>query len=120
MYVRLHRQRHGGREYTSVHICESFRDPARDGTPRNRVLVNLGPLEKIGTDAVRNLAAGFGKIAGERPEGSVVRLSEAKDFGHVYALDELWKKLGFSEALAQAGISGDTTCLLYTSPSPRD
>jgi transposase len=109
MYVRLHRQRHGGREYTSVHICESFRDPARGGTPRNRVLVNLGPLEKIGADAVRNLAAGFGKIAGERPEGSVVRLSEAKDFGHVYALDELWKKLRFSEALTQAGISGDTT-----------
>ncbi|MDD5763295.1 MAG: hypothetical protein PHP88_12435 [bacterium] len=55
------------------------------------------------------MATGFGKIAGERPEGSVVRLSEAKDFGHVYALDELWKKLGFSEALTQAGISGDTT-----------
>src|SRR4030067_815794 len=51
MFVRLHRQRHKGREYISF------------------------------------------------PDGH--------DFGHVYALDYTWKRIGFSEALLEAGIAGD-------------
>jgi hypothetical protein len=72
MYVRLHRQRHGGREYTSVHLCESYRDPDKGGKPRNRVIANLGPVEKIGMDAVRSLADGFSRIAGEQRKAELV------------------------------------------------
>jgi hypothetical protein len=110
MFVRLHRQRHRGREYTSVHLCESYRDPEKGGKPRNRVIANLGPVEKIGMDAVRNLANGFSRIAGEqRNTEHLPRLLGAKDFGHVFAVAETWKGLGLSAILSRAGIEGETT-----------
>src|SRR3990172_4567100 len=90
MFVRLHRQRHAGREYTSVHLCESYRDPEKGGKPRSRVVYNLGPLDKLGMDAVRKLASGFRKIAGqETTDGTVISFPGGHDFGHVYALDRL-------------------------------
>jgi hypothetical protein len=108
MFVRLHRQRHAGREYTSVHLCESYRDPGKGGKPRNRVVYNLGPLDKLGMDTVLKLASGFRKIAGgETTNGTVISFPEGEDFGHVYALDRTWKNIGFSEALLEAGIAGD-------------
>ncbi len=111
MYVRLHRQRHGGREYTSVHLCESYRDPDKGGKPRNRVIANLGPVEKIGMDAVRSLADGFSRIAGEqqRTVEQLPRLLGAKDFGNVFAVTETWQGLGLSAILSRAGIEGETT-----------
>ncbi len=108
MFVRLHRQRHGGREYTSVHLCESYRDPEKGGKPRSRVVYNLGPLDKLGMDAVRKLAGGFRKIAGgQTTDRTVISFPDGHDFGHVYALDRTWKNIGFSEALLEAGIAGD-------------
>ncbi|NCO52136.1 MAG: hypothetical protein GW875_08560 [Deltaproteobacteria bacterium] len=110
MFVRLHRQRHGDREYTSVHLCESYRDPEKGGKPRSRVIANLGPIEKIGMDAVRNLANGFSRIAGEQPSAAhLPRLLGAKDFGHVFAVTETWEGLGLSAILSHAGIEGETT-----------
>src|SRR3990172_3704298 len=106
MFVRLHRQRHEGREYTSVHLCESYRDPKKGGEPRNRVVYNLGPLDKLGMDTVQKLASGFRKIAdGETTDGTVISFPDGHDFGHVYALDHTWKKIGFSEALLEAAIA---------------
>src|SRR3990172_4359189 len=108
MFVRLHRQRHKGREYTSVHLCESYRDPDKGGKPRSRVVYNLGPLDKLSMDTVRKLASGFRKIAGgETTDGTVIFFPDGHDFGHVYALDRTWKNLGFSDALLEAGIAGD-------------
>ncbi len=113
MFVRLHRQRHGGREYTSVHLCESYRDPEKGGKPRSRVVYNLGPLDKLGMDAVRKLASGFRKIAGgETTDKTVVSYPDEHDFGHVYALDRTWKNIGFSER-CWSGIAGDAE---YPSP----
>jgi len=111
MFVRLHRQRHGGREYTSVHLCESYRDLEKGGKPRSRVIANLGPIEKLGMDAVRNLASGFSRIAGEqRSAGAPApRLLCPKDFGHVFAVAEMWRGLGLSAILSRAGIEGETT-----------
>jgi transposase len=110
MYVRLHRQRHGGKEYTSVHLCESYRDPEKGGKPRNRVIANLGPVEKIGMETVRSLADGFSRIAGgERNVELAPRLLGTKDFGHVFAVAETWKRLGLSAILSRAGIGGEAT-----------
>jgi len=110
MFVRLHRQRHGGREYTSVHLCESYRDSEKGGKPGSRVIANLGPVEKIGMDAVRNLANGFFRIVGEqRNTAHLPRLLGTKDFGHVFAVAETWKGLGLSTFLSHAGIEGEAT-----------
>lgn len=110
MFVRLHKQKQAGKTYTSVLLCESYRDPEKGGSPRNRVIINLGPLEKLGLDNVRKLGQGFLRIVGEdkgvAPSSEVVC---APDFGHVHAVSHVWDSLGLSRALARAGIGGDTT-----------
>jgi len=109
MFVRLHRQKQRGKVYTSVQVCESYRDPRKG--PRNRVLVNLGPVEKLGPETLRKLADGFARAAGvERvAEGTPMpaALASARDFGHVYAVGGVWDQLGLSAALEAAGIAGE-------------
>jgi transposase len=115
MYVRLHRQKQRGKVYTSVQVCESYRDPERGNAPRNRVLVNFGPVDKLGPETLRNLAEGFSRAAGgpggaapmAKGEAGSAALLSARDFGHVYAVGKVWDRLGLSEALRQAGINGE-------------
>ena len=119
MYVRLHRQRQRGKVYTSVQVCESYRDPAKGNAPRNRVLLNLGPLDKLGVDNLRKLGEGFLRAAQAskgQDESSAKRASDsrplvlaARDFGHVYAVMGVWDQLGLSDALKAAGVTGRST-----------
>jgi hypothetical protein len=111
MFVRLHKQKQRGKVYTSVHLCESYRDPAKGNAPRVRVLINLGPQDKIGMETLRSLANGFAKAAGipavtEGPEGSLIT---ARDFGHVHAVGGVWDLLGLSRVLDRAGVNGEAT-----------
>lgn len=111
MFVRLHKQKQRGKVYTSVHLCESYRDPAKGNAPRVRVLINLGPLDKIGMEALRGLANSFAKAAGmpavtEEAGGSLIT---ARDFGHVHAVCGVWDLLGLSRVLDRAGVNGEAT-----------
>lgn len=116
MYVRLHRQKQRGKVYTSVQVCESYRDPAKGNAPRNRVLLNLGPLDKLGADTLRKLGEGFlraaqeSRGAGKSPPKATAAESplvlNALDFGHVYAVTGVWDQLGLTDALREAGIEG--------------
>jgi len=107
MFIRLHKQKQGNKTYTSVLLCESYRDPGKGGAPRNRVVVNLGSLDKLGMDTVKKLGQGFLRLAGvdERVPEAVC----APDFGHVFAVSHIWDKLGLNDALNQAGLNGDAT-----------
>jgi len=110
MFVRLHRQKQRGKVYTSVQVCESYREPGKG--PRNRVLVNLGPVEKLGPETLHKLADGFARAAGSerRSEATApwpMGLHAACDYGHVYAVGAVWDRLGLSAALEAAGITGE-------------
>lgn len=113
MFVRLHRQKQRGKTYTSVQICESYRDPKKGNSPRNRVLLNLGPAEKLGIETLRKLADGFARAAGvnateDASESTIsTMLSSGRDFGHVHAVGAVWDRLGLSKVLDSAGIQGD-------------
>ena len=110
MFIRLHKQKQAGKTYTSVLLCESFRDPEKGGAPRNRVLINLGPLDKLGLDTVKKLGQGFLRIAGLDLEGAAPpQVIRAPDFGHVHTISHVWDNLGIAHALAEAGLNGDTT-----------
>ena len=103
--------RHRGKIYTSVQVCESYRDPAKGNSPRSRVLINLGPQDKIGVEALRSLANGFARAAGvpaiaEDPTGSLIT---APGFGHVHAVGGVWDLLGLSRVLDRAGVNGEAT-----------
>jgi len=110
MFIRLHKQKQGNKTYTSVLLCESYRDPEKGGAPRNRVLINLGSLDKLGLDTVKKLGQGFLRLAGVDERAVVVPEAVcAPDFGHVFAVSHVWDKLGLSDALNRAGLNGDAT-----------
>lgn len=109
MYVRLHKQTQRGKAYTSVQLCESYRDPAKGNAPRCRVLLNLGPLDKLGVDTLQTLSVSFARAAGMPSPCEPPTLLAARDFGHVHAVGGAWDRLGLSAALVQAGINGETT-----------
>ena len=113
MFIRIVQHKSEKKTYRHIQIAESFRDPEKGKSPRTRILYNLGALEDIGEEQVMRLASGLMKAIGM--ELSLPELNMAKDFGHVYAVQAIWNKLGLSKALERAGISGKTNTDFCTS-----
>jgi hypothetical protein len=94
MFVKLTRS--GGHTYAQ--LTESFRDPA--GKPRQRTIATLGRVDENGgqLDAVlATLLRAKGRSADvATPQ---IRFESALALGDVWALDQLWRELGF-DALA--------------------
>lgn len=95
MFIKLTRA--GGRTYAQ--LVESYRDDT--GKPRQRTLATLGRVDENGgqVDAVLSAllrAKGRGSPDISAPQ---VRFESALALGDVWALDQLWRELGF-DALA--------------------
>ena len=95
MFIKLTKA--SGRTYAQ--LVESFRDDG--GTPRQRTLATLGRVDENGgqVDAVLSAllrAKGRGATDIAAPQ---VRFESALALGDVWALDQLWRELGF-DALA--------------------
>ena len=103
MYLRTIKHVSKKRIYQHLQIVESYRDPAKGNSPRIRVLYNLGSVEDIGNAQLARLGTAFLKMAGIAAEPVLV---DAKDYGHVYAVQAVWDKLGLSEALLRADMVG--------------
>lgn len=91
MFVKLTRA--GGHTYAQ--LAESFRDEG--GKPRQRTLATLGRIDESGgpLDAVLGSllrARGRDAAEGAAPQ---VRFESALALGDVWALDQLWRELGF-------------------------
>lgn len=110
MFIRIARQRRGEKEYKSLQIAESFRDPEKDGAPRTRVLAHLGTLESLGEKQIEKLIVGLQRVIGkEVSEEAIGELLSAKDFGHVYAVCETWNRIGLSDVLGRCNLAGEAT-----------
>jgi len=113
MFIRIVQHKSAKKTYRHLQIAESYRDPDKENSPRTRILHKLGTLEDLGEEQIVRLAEGLMKAIGkelDRPE-----LKNAKDFGHVYAVQSVWNKLGLSKALVRAGILGEANtdfCLM--------
>ena len=95
MFVKLTRVK--GHSYAQV--VESFRDA--DGQPRQRNLLTLGRVDENGGQ-VDSLLQSLLKARGLGPRDTAtpqVRFESALALGDVWALDQLWRELGF-DALA--------------------
>lgn len=97
MYTRLTRS--GGRTY--LQLVESFRTDG--GSVRQRVVANLGRLDKLEPKHLDPLINGLNRALG-RAENPAQRVAydSARAYGDVYALQELWQRLGFAQALKRA------------------
>ena len=104
MFIRIVQHKSEKKTYRHAQIVESYRDPSKGNSPRTRILYNLGAVEELGEEQIIRLAAGLMKAIGM--ELRLPELKNAKDFGHVYAVQAVWDKLGLSKALDRAGISG--------------
>jgi len=100
MYVRIvtSKQKHG--TYKSVQIVESYRDSKKSKHPITRVIAHLGQVDKFTDRDVDNIINGVCKAIG-RPTGKETTLECAWDFGHVFALIEIWKELKIATILKQ-------------------
>jgi transposase len=113
MFIRIAQHRSAKKTYRHIQIAESYRDPAKGNEPRTRILYKLGSLEELGEEQIMRLAEGLMKAIGKKLD--CPELKNAKDFGHVYAVQAVWNKLGLSKALERAGISGEANtdfCLM--------
>src|SRR3972149_10588771 len=98
MFIRVTRQKQGKKEYRHLQIAESYRDPQKGNAPRTRIRAYLGTVEGLGEEQIEKLIAGLkraiGQDAGKDPlDGMFV----GRDFGHVYAVSEIWKTLRSEE-----------------------
>jgi len=83
-----------------VQICESWRDPAQGGKPRTRIVAYVGQLDRFRPQDVDSIIQGLLRVFG-RPSAKDTEVVEGKDFGHIYALEEIWKKVGLCEILSR-------------------
>jgi len=88
MFVRVATSRQRGKTYRSVQICESWRDPARGGKPRTRIIAHVGQLDRFRPQDVDSIIQGLLRVFG-RPSAKDTEVVEGKDFGHIYALEEI-------------------------------
>jgi len=110
MFIRITRQKQGKKQYRHLQIAESYRDPERGNTPRTRILAYLGTVEGLGEEQIQKLIAGLKRSIGqEAGKNASDEMFLGRDFGHVYAVSEIWKTLGLSEILARAGIAGEAS-----------
>ena len=96
MFTKLTRS--GGHTY--VQLVESYRDET--GRPRQRTVSTLGRLDESGGQVDSLLkgllrAKGMPTSMGEAPQ---VAFESTLALGDVWALDQIWKELGFDELAA--------------------
>ncbi|TQM91520.1 IS1634 family transposase [Roseinatronobacter monicus] len=89
----------GNRSY--LQIVEGYRDEA--GRVKQKVIANLGRLDKMGEKNLSALIHGLQRAAG-RPEmlPEPPKFDSSKTFGDVWVLHQLWHELGLSDALRRA------------------
>lgn len=111
MFIKLTRS--GSRRY--VQLVESYRDEA--GHPRQRTVATVGRLDESG-GAVDSLIQGLLRATGRQAPASAaadIRFDSSLAYGDVFALDSLWRELGFDEiasVLRPARLSFDAEALV--------
>ena len=116
MFIKLTRS--GGHQY--VQLVESYRNEA--GKPRQRTVASVGRLDEAG-GAVDSLLAGLLRATGRDVDArspaeqapADIRFDSSLAYGDVFALDSLWRELGFSElstVLRPARLSFDAEALV--------
>ncbi len=90
--------RSGGRAY--LQLVESYRN--EEGQPRQRVIANLGRLDKLSSKDIAPLIDGLQRALGRSASTPRVTFDTARAFGDLFALHGLWQELGLDRALRRA------------------
>lgn len=106
MFFRKVTTRRGDKEYIYLKLIENYRE---GGKVRQRVIANLGNIERLAPDKVEALIAGLSRLC---PPGTAlpsfkIDLPSATERASVEPLQRVWCRLGLDEALAR--LEGDKT-----------
>ena len=106
MNIRTTTSVQGSKTYHYVQLVQSVRDE-KTGKPKTIVLYNFGKPDDVDIDAVRKLITSLSTLL---PEGELIigpsaggdeslAFLEAREFGGIWLLDALWKRLGMDKAI---------------------
>lgn len=97
MFFRKVTSKNNGKEYTYLKLIENYRE---NGKVKQRVIANLGSLDKLTPEKVNGLIAGLSKICGV-PYNSSNKLETKKilRYGEVLAIHKVWELLGVGQVI---------------------
>ena len=101
MFVRTATRRNkDGSAVRYVQLVHNEWDPATKSS-RMRVVHSFGREDQLDRAAVERLAGSLGRLLGQEPAGAAPELAYAGSvaFGGTYLLDQLWQRLGISQAM---------------------
>ena len=107
MYIRTITRKNKKQSVQYVQLAHNYRNP-KTGRPQARILYNFGRKDELDIDALKRLAMSISRFLSPEDAQEVREaLGEdwpfeflgARQFGSVWFLDELWKKLGIGSVL---------------------
>ncbi len=107
MYLRETKRRNkDGSTVSYLQLAHNERHPV-SGSPVAKVIHNFGRADGVDREALARLVSSIGRFldpaeAVAATSGSDVEVADARRFGGAYLLDELWRRLGVTQALALA------------------
>lgn len=96
MFFRKITSKSNGKEYTYLKLIENYREGDK---VRQRVIANLGSLEKLTPDKVNGLIAGLSKICGVSRQSNMISTKKVLRYGEILAIHKIWELLGVESAV---------------------
>lgn len=91
MFFRKVTSKSNGKEYTYLKLIENYREGNK---VKQRVIANLGSLDKLTPDKVNSLISGLSKICGVSRQTNLVETKKVLRYGEVLAIHKVWELLG--------------------------
>ena len=91
MFFRKVTSKSNGKEYTYLKLIENYREGNK---VKQRVIANLGSLDKLTPDKVSGLISGLSKICGVSNHSSKIETKKILHYGEILAIHKVWEILG--------------------------
>jgi len=90
MFFRKVTSKSNGKEYTYLKLIENYREGNK---VKQRVIANLGSLDKLTPDKVNGLITGLSKICGLPGQANRLEAQKTLRYGEVLAIHKVWELL---------------------------
>ncbi|WP_027366023.1 IS1634 family transposase [Desulfotruncus alcoholivorax] len=94
MFFRKITSKSNGKEYTYLKLIENYREGDK---VKQRVIANLGSLDRLTPDKVNGLIAGLSKICGVDQKSDKIETKKILRYGEVLAIHKIWELLGVEQ-----------------------
>ncbi|AGL03015.1 IS1634 family transposase [Desulfoscipio gibsoniae] len=103
MFFRKITSRSNGKEYTYLKLIENYREGDK---VKQRVIANLGSMDKLTPDKVNGLIAGLSKICGVDHQSGHLETKKILRYGEVLAIHKIYELLGVERIIEETVAPG--------------